>query len=86
MFLSVAHCALTDDRRLKVNEDSARHVLSGTCLAEESVEGVVSPSDGLVGGHLTVGLDAMLQTVQLPACIADLHSGLTHVNTQTFSL
>ena len=55
-------------------------------LAEEGVEGVVSPSDGLVGGHLAVGLDAVLQAVQLPAGIADLYPGLTHVNAQTFSL
>ena len=56
------------------------------CLTEESVEGVVTAADGHVGGHLTVGLDAMLQTVQLPACIADLHSGLTDVDGDTLTL
>ena len=61
-------------------------MLSGTSLAEEGVEGVVAAADGLVGGHLTVGLDAMLQAVQLPACIADLDSGLPHVDRDALTL
>ena len=31
-----------------------------------------SSSDGLVAGHLTVGLNAMFQAVQLPAGVSDL--------------
>ena len=61
-------------------------MLAGTSLAEEGVEGVVAAADGLVGGHLTVGLDAVLQAVQLPAGIADLHSGLAHVDRDTLTL
>ena len=37
-----------------------------TGLREEGVEGVVAASDGLVGGHLPIGLDAMLKAVKLP--------------------
>ena len=61
-------------------------MLAGASLAEEGVEGVVAAADGLVGGHLTVGLDAMLQAVQLPACIADLDSGLPHVDGDALTL
>ena len=38
-----------------------------TGLGEEGVESVITPTDGLVRGHLPVGLDAMLQAVELPA-------------------
>ena len=37
-----------DNRRLKVDEDGARYVLAGTRLREEGVEGIVTPTDGLV--------------------------------------
>ena len=65
---------------LKVQEDSAGNVLSGTSLREKGVESIVTTTDGLVRRHLTVRLDAMLQTVQLPAGIANLDTGLTDVN------
>lgn len=54
-------------------------MLASSSLAEEGVEGVVSASDGLVCGHLAIGLDAMLQAVELPAGISDLDSGLANV-------
>ena len=76
----------TDNGGLQVDEDGTRHVLAGASLAEEGVEGVVAAADGLVGGHLTVGLDAVLQTVQLPTGIAHLDSGLPHVDGKTFTL
>ena len=47
-----------------------------TSFTEEGVEGVVSSTDGLVGWHLAIRLDAMLQAVQLPASITDLDTGL----------
>ena len=61
-------------------------MLPGARLAEEGVEGVVSSADGLVGGHLAVGLDAVLQAVQLPACIADLAAGLADVDGDALTL
>jgi hypothetical protein len=36
-------------------------MLSSAGLGEEGVEGVVASPDGLVGGHLPVRLNAMLQ-------------------------
>ena len=52
---------LINDGRLKVDKDGPGHVLAGPGLREEGVEGVVSGTDCLVGRHLTVRLDAMLQ-------------------------
>jgi hypothetical protein len=55
-------------------------MLSSSSFTKESVEGIVSTTDGLVGGHLSVRLDAVLQTVELPAGIPDLHTGLSNVD------
>ena len=61
-------------------------MLSSSSLAEESVEGVVSSTDGLVRGHLTVRLDAMLQAVEFPTGITDLDSSLSDVDRDTLTL
>ncbi len=61
-------------------------MFASSSLAEERVEGVVSSSDGLVTGHLAIRLDPVLQTVQLPAGIADLDSGLANVYADTLTL
>ena len=90
--LGVEHLAvrpgphLVDHRRLKVDEDGTRDVLAGARLGEEGVEGVVGDADGLVGGHLAVGLDPMLEAVELPASIAHLASCLAHVDGDAFPL
>ena len=67
---------LIDDGGLQVDEDSSWHVLAGARLGEKGVEGIVSAADRLIGRHLTVGLNSVLQAVQLPAAIADLDTGL----------
>ena len=77
---------LTNNSGFQVNEDSPGNVLASSSLTEEGVEGVVSTTDGLVTGHLAVWLDAMLQTIQLPACIADLNASLANVDTDTLTL
>ena len=60
---------LVDDGRLQIDEDGTWDVLAGASLGEEGVEGVITTADGLVRGHLAVGLDAVLQAVQFPAGI-----------------
>ena len=55
-------------------------MLAGARLGEEGVEGVVAAANGLVGGHLPVGLDAVLKAVELPAGVADLDTGLADVD------
>ena len=76
----------TNNSRLEVDEHGTGNMFPGSGLAEEGVEGVVAASDGLVRGHLAIGLDAVLQAVQLPACIAHLDSGLADVDRDTFTL
>ena len=71
---------LVDHGRLEVDEHAARDVLARAGLREEGVEGVVAAADGLVRGHLAVGLDAVLEAVQLPARVAGLHAALTQVD------
>ena len=61
-------------------------MFSSTSLVEEGVEGVVTAADGFVTWHLTIRLDAMLQTVQLPAGVAHLATSLTHMDTDTLTL
>ena len=57
-----------------------------TSFAEKCVERVISATNCFVTGHLTVGLDAMLQAVQLPASISNLNSGLANMNRNTLAL
>ena len=71
---------LTDHGGLEVDEDGPGHVLAVGRLRVEGVEGVALAADGGVRRHLAVGLDAVLQAVQLPAGVADLHARLADVH------
>jgi hypothetical protein len=66
--------------RLKIDKDTTRNVLTSTGLREERVEGVITTTDGLVGRHLTIRLNTVLEAVQLPATITSLHTSLTKMN------
>ena len=76
---------LIDDSGFQVKEDASGDVLSSSSLGEESVEGIISSSNGLIGGHLTVWLDSVLKAEELPACITDLDTGLSNVDRNNFS-
>ena len=76
---------LVDDGGLKIEEDAPGDVLASTSLGKEGVESVVATTDGLVGGHLAVRLDAVLEAEELPAGITDLDTSLTDVNRNNFS-
>ena len=71
---------LVDHGQLKVDEDGAGHVLARAGLGEEGVEGIVTAANGLVRGHLAVGLDAVLEAAQPPARVTGLHAALTQVD------
>jgi len=73
------------DTRLKIDEDGTRNVLAGTGLGEEGVEGIITATDGLVGRHLSVRLDAVLKAVELPAGITGLDTSLANVDRKTFT-
>jgi len=74
---------LVTDGRLKVDVDSTGDVLSSTSLGEEGVEGIVSSADSLVGRHLAVRLDSVLEAVKLPAAVSGLDTGLSHMDGDT---
>jgi len=80
-----ASADLIDDGGLEIEEDSAGDVLASTSLREEGVESIVATTDGLIGGHLTVRLDAVLEAEELPAGVTDLDTGLTDVDGNNFS-
>ena len=84
--MSELAAARTNNGWLQVNENGTRHMLASAGLAEKSVEGVVSAADGLVRRHSAVRLDAVFQTVQLPACVANLHTGLSNVDRDALTL
>ena len=86
---------------LQVHKDGPRDVLASpwkissnfwnisgkpTSLREEGVEGVVSTTDSLIGGHLPIRLDSMFEAVELPAGVAHLATGLAHVHADTLTL
>uniref|UniRef100_S4RRR2 Uncharacterized protein n=1 Tax=Petromyzon marinus TaxID=7757 RepID=S4RRR2_PETMA len=81
-----ARAHLICSRKLQIHEDGAGHVFAGARLAEEGVERVVAAADGLVARHLPIGLDAVLQAVELPARVADLDTGLAHVDGDALAL
>ena len=61
-------------------------MLSGVSFTEERIEWVITIPDGRIAGHLTVGLDAVFQAVQLPARISHLNTSLANVDWDTFAL
>ena len=79
-----SNSGLVDDSRLQVHKDSSWNMLSTSSLGEEGLEGVVP--EGLVGGHVAVGLDAMLKAVELPAGVSDLATGLADVDGDALTL
>jgi hypothetical protein len=68
---------LVTDTRLKIDEHATGHVLASTSLREKGVEGVITAADGLVGRHLAIRLDAVLEAVKFPAGVTGLNTGLT---------
>ena len=76
---------LIDDGGFEIEEDATGDVLSSSSFGEEGVEGIVATTDSLVGGHLAIRLNSVLQAEQLPAGVTDLNTSLTNVNGDNFS-
>eukprot|EP00962_Isochrysis_galbana_P018968 scaffold5504_cov101-Isochrysis_galbana.AAC.5 len=77
---------LVDHGRFEVDEDGARNVLARAGLREEGVEGVIAAANGLVGWHLAVGLDAVLEAEEFPAGITGLNAALAKVDGDNLAL
>ena len=71
--------------RFQVDEDGTGDMLSGRRFGKERVERVVGLSDRLVGRHVAIRVDVMLEAVQLPAVVTDLDTGLAEVDGDTFT-
>jgi len=65
---------------LQIEEDGSWDVFTSTSLREEGVESIITTTDSLIRGHLTIGLDTVLKTEELPASVTDLDTTLTNVN------
>jgi hypothetical protein len=76
---------LIDYSWFQVDKDGTWYMFASSSLTEEGVEGVITTSNGLVTGHLTIGLDSVFETVQFPAGITDLDTGLSDVDRDTLT-
>ena len=81
-----AHFTLTYYSRLKIDKYCTRNVFSCSSFAEESIEGIITTSNGLVTGHLAIRLNAVLKAVQLPACVSNLDTSLAGMYRDTLAL
>jgi hypothetical protein len=71
---------LIDDGGFQIEEHTSGDVLSGTSFREKGVEGIISSSDSLVRGHLSIGLDTVFEAEELPAGVTHLDTSLSDVN------
>jgi hypothetical protein len=55
-------------------------VFSGSGFREESVESIITSTDGLVRWHLSIGLDSVFKAEEFPAGVTDLDTSLSDVN------
>ena len=76
---------LIDNGWLEIEEDGSWDVLTSSGFGEESVEGIVTTTNGFVGWHLTIWLDSVLEAEELPAGVTNLDTGLTDVDGNDFS-
>ena len=76
---------LIDDSWLQIEEHGSWDVLSGSSFREEGVESIITTSDGLIRGHLTVRLDSVLKAEKFPAGVTNLDTGLSDVDGNDFS-
>jgi len=65
---------------LKINHDGTRNMFTSSSLREEGVEGVITTTNSLVGGHLAVRLDSVLKAIEFPASITGLDTSLTNMD------
>ena len=72
--------SLTDNCGFEVDHDSSCDDATSFCLLEESSVIVVTRGNDFIGRDCSVGLDAMFQTVKLPARISNLNTCLANVD------
>ena len=75
-----------NDSGLQVDKDSSWNMLSRSSFRKESVERIISSSNGLIRRHLSIRLDSMFKAIKFPAGIAHLDASLADMNRDTFPL
>jgi len=60
-------------------------MLACTRLTEESVEGIITSTDGFVAGHLAVRLDTVLEAEELPTSVPNLDTTLAEMKAEDFT-
>jgi hypothetical protein len=60
-------------------------MLAGPCFRKKCIEGIIPSTYSLIGRHLAIRLNAMLEAEELPAGVTNLNSSLTDVNRYDFS-
>ena len=55
--------------RFQINKHSTRYMFTRTSFRKKRVEGIITTTNGFVGRHLTIRLDAVLQAIKFPACL-----------------
>ena len=76
---------LINNSWFQIKEYSSWDVLSCSGFREEGVESIITTSDGLIRGHLTVRLDSVLKAEKFPAGVTNLDTGLSDVDGNDFS-
>lgn len=68
------------------NRENTHDMLASASFTKESIERIITTANSFVRWHLTIRLNAMLQTVQLPASVTDLNASLSNMHGDTFTL
>lgn len=76
---------LTDNTWLEIYHNSTGNAFSVGGLRKKCGVAVVTGSDRFIGRHNAIWLDSMFKTIQFPARISHLYTGLSNVNGNTFS-
>jgi hypothetical protein len=74
-----------NDGGFEVEEHATRDMLASSSFGEKSVEGIVTVADGLVGRHLSIGLNSVFEAEEFPAGVTSLDTSLTNVDRNDFS-
>jgi len=69
-----------NDGWFQIQKDGSWNVFSGSGFREESVESIITSTDGLVRWHLSIGLDSVFKAEEFPAGVTDLDTSLSDVN------
>jgi hypothetical protein len=73
---------LIDHSRFEINHHATRNMLPCPSFRKKCVKCIITTADGLVTGHLTIRLNAMLEAEEFPARIANLNTTLTKMKAE----